>query len=515
MTSYNSIIIGAGHNGLVCASYLAKKGQKVLLLEASSSTGGLAANREFHPGFQTAIAHSIGHFSVKIAKDLNLSSYGFKDDVSMPLIGLDPDHNHLQLDNGVLQGAGDDQNRKYQKYQSSMQKFAQALAPFWTKTIPRIGPGSLKDMLTFAQLGLNVKRLGKQDMLEFLRVFSLPARDLMDENFDDERLKALLSWDGLIGARMAPRSPNSAVLAMLYRQSESANGSPLPTGKVSALIEALEKSAIATGVEIRCATPVKKILIAETSESEQGPIANGVLLANGEKIYAEHIISATDPKRTFIDLVGVKYLDIGFTNRIRRLRSDGYVGKLHLALKGLPEFTGLEQPHGRMIIASDMDDIEFAYDDSKYGECSNKPVMEIVIPSLQDGSLAPEGQHVLSAHVMYVPYKLKGGWTDQARQQICEKSIDTLATFAPGIREQILHAEFLTPQDLEQQYNVTGGHWHHAEFAIDQMLMMRPTYEAAQYKTPIDGLYLCGAGSHPGGDLVGAAGHNAAHEILK
>jgi len=208
-------------------------------------------------------------------------------------------------------------------------------------------------------------------------------------------------------------------------------------------------------------------------------------------------------------------LDIGFTNRIRRLRCDGYVAKLHLALNAVPHFTGIDAPDGRMIVAPSMDHIEFAFDDAKYGACSAEPVIEMVVPTLRDASLAPDGKHVLSAHVMYVPYRLKAGWTDAAREQICQRTIERIARYAPGLQESILHAEFLTPADLERRFKVTGGHWHHTEFAIDQLLMMRPTYEAAQYGTPIPGLFLCSAGSHPGGDLVGAAGHNAAREILR
>ena len=230
---------------------------------------------------------------------------------------------------------------------------------------------------------------------------------------------------------------------------------------------------------------------------------------------ADRVVSAADPHTTCFDLVGGQNLEIECTNRTRRLRCDGYVAKLHLALDGLPAFDGLERPDGRMIIAPDMDSIEFAFDDAKYGESAGQPVMEIVIPSLQDASLAPNGQHVLSAHVMYVPYRLKGGWTDEAREALCERAIDTIARYAPGIRKQILHRDLLTPLDLERTCNVTGGHWHHTEFAMDQMLMMRPTYDAAQYSTPIPGLYLCGAGSHPGGGLMGGPGHNAAPGILK
>jgi len=248
---------------------------------------------------------------------------------------------------------------------------------------------------------------------------------------------------------------------------------------------------------------------------EDGLSVEGVELVGGEQITADRVISGADPRTTFVNLVGVEHLDIGFTNRIRRLRCKGLVAKLHLALDGLPEFEGLERPDGRLIIAPSMDAIEFAFDDAKYGQCSSDPVMEITVPSLDDAALAPEGQHVLSAHVMYVPYEKKGGWTDTARDEIRERAIDTIARYAPGIRDRILHSEFLTPADLERDYRVTGGHWHHTEFAMDQLLMMRPTYGAAQYSTPIPGLYLCSAGSHPGGDIMGAAGHNAAQEVLR
>jgi phytoene dehydrogenase-like protein len=190
------------------------------------------------------------------------------------------------------------------------------------------------------------------------------------------------------------------------------------------------------------------------------------------------------------------------------------VAKLHLALSGLPEFTGLAQPNGRMILAESMDAIEFAWDDAKHGECPAQPMMEVTLPSLQQDGLAPAGQHVLSANVMYIPADIKGGWSDEKRTALTQQLIGELARHAPGIEALVLHAELLTPADLEREYHLSGGHWHHAEPAIDQLLMMRPTYEAAQYRTPIDGLFLCGAGSHPGGDLTGNPGRNAAREIL-
>ena len=504
MTEYDSIIIGAGHNGLVCAAYLGRAGQKVLVLEAADTPGGLAANREFHPGFRASVAHSVNHFSGKVAADLGLERHGFRPQ-AQALTGLDRGQGHVTLSDGKLTGAGADDAAAYADYARLLQRFADALSPSWLKTMPRFGSSSLGDLSTFAQLGLRLLRLGKADMREFLRITSLPSRDLVDEYFDSALVKALLSWDGLIGAKMAPRSPNSAVLALLYRMSGIG-------GSVGALATALQRAAGEAGAEIRCGTAVERILVRAGAE---GLAATGVRLADGTEIEASRVISATDPRRTFVGLLGVEYLDIGFTNRIRRLRCDGYVAKLHLALDGLPVFDGLDSPDGRLVIAPDMDAIEFAYDDAKYGECSKDPVMEITVPSITDPSLAPAGQHVLSAHVMYVPHALKGGWSDAARDAIRERAIDTIAAYAPGIRGQIVHAELLTPFDLAQRYRVTGGHWHHAEFAMDQLLMMRPTYEAAQYATPVPGLYLCGAGSHPGGDLVGAAGHNAARELLR
>lgn len=514
MNRYDSIVVGAGHNGLVCAAYLALGGQRVLLLEASDAAGGLGASREFHPGFHVSVAHSISHFSRKVAGDLKLGSHGF-DGTSKPLptIGLSNDRQHVILHQGEISGTSSDDASAYQDFARLMHRFADVLKPFWLKTMPRIGSTGLADLMTFAHIGLNIRRIGKKDMREFLRVASLPARDLMDEYFDSDILKSTLSWDGLIGSKMAPRSPNSSVLAMLYRMAEESRGAhTIPVGGVTGLVNALCASAEASGAEIRCSSPVHRILV---DGSAEGLLVKGVQLANGEQIKADHVISATDPKRTFIDLVGVEHLDIGFTNRIRRLRCDGYVAKLHLALNDLPEFDGLDQTNGRMIIAPDLDTIEFAFDDAKYGECPVNPVMEIVIPSVHNASHARNGHHVLSAHVMYVPFKKKGGWTDEARSQMCERAVDTIARYAPRIREQIIHKEFLTPADLEKTYRVTGGHWHHTEIAMDQMLMMRPTYGAAQYATPIPGLFLCSAGCHPGGDIAGAAGHNAAREILR
>lgn len=513
MTAYDTIVIGAGHNGLVCATYLAQAGQRVLVLEAADTPGGLASDREFHPGFHAPVAHTLSHFSNKVASDLDLQKHGFNPGPSaLPLVGVGND-DPVVVHDGIISGVSAKDQQAYSDYHALLCRFAGVLEPFWLKTMPRAGSNSLGEVMTFAKLGLGLRRLGKKDMGEFLRIAALPMRDLVDEYFDNEQLKAMLCWDGLIGSKMAPRSPNSAVLALLYRMSGEMQGRhTIPSGGMSGLVNSLLASAENAGVDIRLSSEVSRISIEPDSERQR---ASGVHLADGESIAADRVVSAIDAKRTFVNLVGVEHLDIGFTNRIRRIRADGYVGKLHLALNALPEFRGVDRPDGRIIIAPNMDSIEFAYDDAKYGDASAEPVMEVVIPSVADSSLAPDGQHVLSAHVMYIPYKTRDGWTDALRDEVRDRAIDTIARYSNGLRDQIIASEFLTPADIEATYHVSGGHWHHGDIAMDQMLMMRPTYEAAQYDSPIAGLHLCSAACHPGGDLTGLAGHNAAQELLR
>lgn len=511
---FDTIIIGAGHNGLVCGNYLARAGQKVLLIEKSAKPGGLGAAHEFHPGFQAPVAHQVFRFSEKIAQDLDLSSHGLElQRQNQKLASLSENGRHIVIEGSKIEGIEEGDLARWPEFLRLNEKFAAALEPFWMQTIPRVAKGRVSELLTFGKIGLTLKRLGKADMREFLRVLALPTRDLMDEFFSDERLKAALGWDGLIGSRMAPRSPNNAIPALLYRMAgSSGNQRMVPSGGPGMLIDALESSARAANCEIRLSAAVSRIIV---NGDVDGLKAQGVELDDGTVIHSDRVLSSADPKTTFFKLAGVQNLEIGFTNRIRRLRTDGLVAKLHLGLDRLPAVEGISSLEGRLLIAPSQDAIEFAFDDSKYGRFSHQPVMEICLPSLTDPNLAPRGQHVLSAHIMYVPYELKGGWTFEARQQLMEKSLDTLSRHLPGIGECIIGQELLTPLDLERQYGVTGGHWHHTEFALDQMLMMRPTYEAAQYRTPIDGLLLCGAGCHPAGDLSGLAGHNAAREVLR
>ncbi len=508
MAKTDSIVIGAGHNGLVCATLLARAGRRVLLLESSAALGGLAANREFHPGYRAPVAHTVSRFRKAVADELRLESHGLIAAAdARRLIALSPAGEPIVVDGDSLEGAGTADRDAFAAYRKRMQRFAGALEPFWLKTIPRIAPGGARDLLTLAHMGLNLRRLGKADMREFMRIVSLPMRELLDEHFESDRLKALLSWDGLIGSQLAPRSPNNAVLPLLYR---------LASGTVACtpanLVGALEAAARDAGVEIRTGAEVQRIIVRGDAS---GLRVTGVEVASGQTLQADHVISSADPRTTFLKLLGTRHLEIGFSNRIRRLRCKGNVAKLHLALDRLPDFGGAGPTPARMLIAPGLDAIEFAFDDAKYGHCPEQPVMEITLPSVSDAALAPPGHHVLSAHVLYAPYDLEGGWNEASRAATTEKAVAQMEAYAPGLREAIVGSELLAPPDIERIYRVSGGHWHHGEMAIDQMLMMRPTYEAAQYTTPVPGLYLCGAGCHPGGDLTGAPGFNAAREILR
>lgn len=513
MNTYDTIVIGGGHNGLICATYLARAGRRVVVLEARGNVGGLAANREFHPGFNCAVAHSFYALPETLVRELKLDSYGFEIATeTIPTVALAPGANPVIIGDEHVSGVSDADAAAYKTHRQQLKTFATTLAPFWAKTMPGIGGNSLKELLTFAQMGLKLRMLGKEDMLEFLRVASLPMRDLVDEHFDNDALKAALCWEGIVGAKLAPRSPNQAVLTLMNRMAGSHGGQhSLPASGVAGFVSALRSAAEAAGVDVRTDAPVHRVII---EGDENGQRCSGVELKSGETIPAKHIVSSADPKTTFLGLVGASHLEIEFTNRLRRLRCEGYVAKLHMALSDIPSFTGLDRPDGRMLLTPSMDTIEFAYDDAKYGDFSKDPVLEVLIPSLRQSGMAPAGQHVLSVHIMYVPANLRDGWTKRAKTQLQKRVLKTLEKYAPGISNLVLHSELLTPADLESEYGLTNGHWHHAEPAIDQLLMMRPTYEAGQYRTPIEGLFLCGAGSHPGGDLTGNPGRNAAREIL-
>jgi len=512
---YDVIIIGAGHNGLVCASYLAKAGRKVLIVEANERVGGAAITREFADGFSvSACAHLLHLLHPQIESDLSLSSHGLKLlATGLSTIALTKDDDHLVLERDSVSGAGISENdqRAYRDFQNKLRRYAKILQKTFMTRPPRLVHKNRKDLMTLVGLGLSVRMLGREDMRELLRIGAINIYDVLQEDFRSELLKGALGFDAVLGSNMGPRSPNS-VLSYLYRLTgqldKNDSAVSVPAGGMGGLTEALRKAAEAAGVTIQCQAPVRRILLDVNK-------VTGIETVGGEQFNSELIVSNVDPKTTFLKLVGARNIETGFARRIDNIRMQGKAAKLHLALQGLPEFNGLVETQlgNRLLIAPSLNYIERAFDHSKYGEYSKEPAMEISIPSIHDDSLSPKGRHVLSAIVQYAPYELRADW-DNERNIFKNLLIDKLAEYAPGIKEQIIASELLVPADIEKEFHIHGGHWHHGEYTLDQFMMLRPVPGAAQYSTPVDGLYLCGAGSHPGGGVMGLAGRNAATEIL-
>jgi phytoene dehydrogenase-like protein len=510
-----TVVIGAGHNGLVCAAYLARSGRKVLVLESADRVGGAAVTREFAPGFRvSAIAHLLQLLDPVVERELELARHGLGyAHTGLATVALSSDAAPLSfLDASILSGELSGADRAaLQTFVPRMRKFSRFIARQHGRVPPRLGFRSWREALPAAAVAFDLRRLGQRDMREFLRVATMNIYDVLEETFENPQLKAALALDGVLGARLGPRSGNSVYNA-LYRRSGMIAGregaSALPRGGMGAVSEALAAAARAAGAEIRCGSPVREILV------RQGRVA-GVRMDDGSEIAAECVVSNADPRSTLLGLLGARHLEAEFARRIEHLRTGGTAAKLHLALGGAPKFRGLStsQLGERLVIAPDLAYIERAFNPAKYGASSEQPVFEIVLPTIHDSSLAPAGCHVLSAIVQYAPYDLRGGWA-AGRAAFLAASMAVLEQYAPGIGALVRHAELLTPADIEQQFHIAGGHWHHGELALDQFMMLRPVPGAAQYAMPVEGLYLCGAGCHPGGGVMGSAGRNAARVIL-
>jgi phytoene dehydrogenase-like protein len=508
------VVIGAGHNGLVCAALLARAGRSVLVLEAGAQVGGAAITREFASGYKvSAGAHLLHLMPADLLRTLKLESHGLQWAArQLPTTALIAGAPALTVSQGAsAQGLSAADAAALGAYQARMQRFAAAIAPVFSAIPPRLGTDAWSDRLNLLRMAWAVRRLGRRDMRELLRIGGMNVYDLLEENFESAPLKGALGFDAVLGANFGPRSPGT-VLTLLYRlaaESAAGNGAlSQPKGGMGALCNALAKAAGAAGAVIRTDSAVARILV----EADR---ACGVELESGEHIGARQVISNADPKTTFLKLLGTAHLDAGFVRRVSHIRSRGLAAKIHLALNRAPPFAGVDEGalRGRLLSAPSLTHIEHAYNHAKYGEFSASPTMEITVPSVNDATLAPAGGHVLSAIVQYAPYALKGGW-DGGRQQFLDASLDVLETLAPGLRSGIVAAELVTPVDMEKEFRGSGGHWHHGDLAFDQILMVRPVPGAAQYRTPLAGLFLCGAGCHPGGGVMGIAGRNAAAQAL-
>jgi phytoene dehydrogenase-like protein len=509
---FDCIVVGGGHNGLVCATYLARSGRSVLVLEAAEHAGGAATTREFAPGFRvSACAHLLHLMPADVMNELGLASHGLTLAAQqLPSVALSLEGQHLTLGaTGLAGGASAADAQAYAEWQRLLRRLAAALHPALLEPPPRLGTGAWGDRAALLRLGWRIRRLGRRDMRELLRIAGMCVHDLLAERFDSPLLQGALALDAVVGTNLGPRSPGT-VFSLLYRAAApgGAENLALPRGGLGALTAALSRVALAAGAEVRTQAPVARIMVREDR-------ACGVVLESGEQLSADVVISSADPKTTFLDLLGTEYLDAGFVRRVARLRSRGVAAKVHLALERLPEFPGLDATalRGRLLVSPSPDYVERAFNHAKYAEYSAAPVLEITVPTLADDTLAPSGKHVMSVIAQYVPYEIAGGWPEE-RQRFKELVIRTLAAYAPQLPACVSAAELLLPRDIEREFRIAGGHWHHVELALDQFFMVRPVPGAAQYRTPLPGLFLCGAGCHPGGGVMGLAGRNAAHRVL-
>jgi len=519
---YDVIVIGAGHNGLTHAAYLAKAGKKVLVLERRHIIGGAAVTEEIYPGFKYSVcSYVVSLLRPEVIRELELARHGLEviplDCTFTPL----PDGNylarwsdHAQTRRELMRHSLTDAEA-YDQFGKLMHQMAMAVKPLLAMVPP--DPTSLnpRELFKLLRLGRHFRKLGTHLLYDLTKLMTMSSADYLGEWFETEPLKATMSASGIIGTFLGPRSPGTAYVLLHHYMGEI--DAVFRTwgwarGGMGSVSGALAKVAESHGAEIRTEAAVGQLLI-------KNGRATGVVLESGEEIQGQVVSSAVDPKRTFLKLVEPVHLDPEFVRRVSQIRMRGSSAKVNLALDALPNFTSLpgEGPHlrGAISISPSIDYLERAYDDAKYGSFSRRPYLDIVIPSMIDPTLAPPGKHVMSIFVQYAPYHLKeGSWLDR-REEFGDTVIDTLSQYAPNLKDIILHRQVLTPWDLEQEFGLTEGNIFHGELTLDQLFFMRPVPGWAQYRTPIKNLYLCAAGTHPGGGVMGASGRLAALEILR
>jgi phytoene dehydrogenase-like protein len=518
------IIVGGGHNGLVTAFYLAKAGLKPLVLERRAQVGGAAITEEFHPGFRSStLAHNAGPLRADIVRDMQLQQHGLK--LTTPeinTVSLTPDGKALVLYSDAKKAAQEialwsqKDAASYADFGAALGKIGKVIAEALLLTPPNIDSPSSSDMWGMLKTGRSIRNLGKKDLYRVLRWGPMAAADLVAEFFDTEPLRATIAARGIFGTFLGPWSAGSSLVLLLRAAGDPtpAGSVQFPIGGIGAITQAMAAAARQAGAEIRTNAEISEIRVKDG-------VATGVVLASGDEIAARAVVSNADPKRTLMQLVDPSHLSPDFVQKIKNYRSMGTVAKINLAVSALPDFTALKAKgngnllQGRIQISPEIDYLERAFDESKYGNFSRNPYIEIAFPSLSDPSLAPAGQHVMSIYMQYAPYNLKNGDWGSQRTALGETVVKTIAQYAPNLPQLILSHQIITPKDLEETYGLTGGHIFHGELALDQFFTMRPLLDWARYKTPIERLFLCGSGTHPGTGLTGASGANAAREIAK
>jgi len=521
---YDAIIVGGGHNGLVCAAYLAKAGKKVLVLERRHVLGGAAVSEEVFPGFTFSVcSYVVSLFRPHIIRDLQLAKHGFE------LIPLEcsflplPDGDSLcrwsdpELSRREVSRFSKKDAEVYPEFGLAMKKMAHFVKEMIDNPAPQ--PASFNPSELFRMMKLGQHLRGAEEDLQYLhyKLLTMSAVDFLDQWFESEILKGPMSVSGIIGTFLGVRSPGTAYVLLHHYMGEidgAFRSWGFSKGGTGGISNAIANAARSFGAEIVMNADVDTIMT-------KGGEAYGVALKNGNEYLAKTVISSCDPRRTFFGFVGEKELDSEFAASIKRYKFRGSSGKVNLALKRLPTFKAAREGdywlRGDIAIAPSVSYVEKAFDEAKYGAFSKRPYLNIVIPSLVDPTVAPPGQHVMSCFVQYAPYNLKEGaadWPNQ-REAFGNTVIDTIEEYAPDIRDCILHKQVLTPWDLEQDFGLTEGNIFHGELSPEQLLFMRPVPGWGRYKTPIENLWMCGSGTHPGGGIMGAPGYLAAQAFLQ
>jgi phytoene dehydrogenase-like protein len=518
---YHAVVIGGGHNGLAAAAYLARAGRKVLVLERRHVLGGAAVTEEVFPGFHFSVcSYVVSLLRPEIIRELDLPRHGLE---ILPLDGTftpmpDGDYlwrvnDHARTRREIARHSKLDAEA-YDEYGKAMVEMARVFKPILGMTPP--DPLSLhpRDLGSLLFLGNRFRRLADEDRVNQLQLMTMSAVDFLDQWFETDVLKATMAASGIIGTFLGVRSPGTAYVLLHHYMGEidgAFRSWGFARGGTGAISNAIASAAREAGAEIRTSAAAARIRTA-------GGAATGVVLENGDEIEADLVLSSVDPRLTFLRFLDPRDLPGEFVDDVKRYRFRGSSGKVNLALDGLPDFRCLPgrgtHLRGAISISPSVDYMERAYDQAKYGEFSRRPYIDMVIPSLTDPSVAPPGRHILSCFVQYAPYHLASGTWDEQRDRFGDAVVDTLAEFAPNIRNLILHRQVLTPLDLEREFGLTEGNIFQGELTLEQLFFLRPVPGWAKYRTPVRNLWMCGSATHPGGGIMAAPGRNAARQIL-